>query len=853
MDRLSDATAHRIAVIVAPAGFGKSVAVRHFLERGQIKHVRYAVRRENATLLGFARGFAEAIEPIAPKAVKSIAAVYERAIKTEAPAQELAAWAFAHIKDFDGTIVIDDFHEAKDSNCSKFLADLVDRSKESTRWLIATRETLELPVASWLAYGHMDLPIDEVDLKITADEAAELSRFVGIAMRQDDITELVSLTDGWPVAFAFALRASTRTADFKRVASGTREMVYAYLAEQILQKLREDERSFLFDTCVFPIVDVALLAEHGWQDARAMVNELRRHTAFISVESDDTYRYHELFRQFLQRELQHSGAGELKKRQAAAAAVYEQERRFPEALTLYIRAEEHARIAAILVEAGFSLLEVGRLDLVEAALAALPELLRRETPTLLALRAALESAAGRFDRADACHEAALRLTDEPSLRGEILQRYAFDLSQRLEYSKATKLLEECDVGSMKNPKVQARVLGLLAAHYSRIPEKGNEAIALLDRALALTATIDDEALRGETLQKANYVAVKRGEYDRAEAYTASIIELCERNGLDGLAARASTNAYMIAWDRGDVVRSLWILQQIGMYAERAGDRGLVFFALTGAYEIEATRGDSERLLELDRKIGGFDVRAFSDAGNSLLPSIALQAAWNADFSGALQILNGTAETRSAPDRRAMRWAEIAVYAVAAADRAVAEDAIRRGLAELQTLEDSEQTSAVYAHMARAWLALAQLLIGRVPSANKLLQQLEREKFKAPASITALTNAVRALYVHLETGAGHVEMTDALERLRRTHMGGYARLFELLPLPEQTATSAFGALTKTELIVLKAMAHGESSRSIGEGLKRSALTIDTHVKAIVKKLGCKGRREAVSLARQHGII
>jgi ATP/maltotriose-dependent transcriptional regulator MalT len=852
MERLADATSHRIAVIVAPAGFGKSVAVRHFLDREQIKHVRYAVRREHATLLGFARGFAEAIEPVAPKAVKSIASVYERAMKTDSPAQELAAWAFAHIKDFDGTIVIDDFHEAKDSNCSRFLADLVDRSKETTRWLIATRETLELPVASWLAYGHMDLPIDEVDLKITADEAAELAKFVGIAMRQTDITELVSLTDGWPVAFAFALRASTRTADFKRVASGTREMVYAYLAEQILHKLRDDERSFLYDTCVFPIVDVALLAENGWQDARAMVNELRRHTAFISVESDDTYRYHELFRQFLQRELQHSGPGELKKRQAIAAAVYEKECRFPEALVLHIRAEQHDRISAILIRAGFDLLEIGRLDLVESALAALPELLRRETPSLLALRASLESAAGRFDRADACNEAALRIVADHALRGEILQRYAQDLVLRREYGKATELLEDYDPQTVANPKVQARMFGMLAALYSRTPERGDSAM-LLDRALSLTATIDDEALRGDTLQKANYIAFQNGDYDRAHAYTSAIIELCERNGFDALAARASSVAYAIAQERGDIAKSLWLLQQIGTYGERAGESAMASYAVTGMYQIEAVRGDTERLLELERKLANYDVKAYAAAAESLPPSFALQAAWNGDFPAALQILIGTAEGRETYGARALRWSEIAVYAAAAGNREVVELAIPSGLAELQSLETAGETPTHHALFARCWLALAQLLIGRAASSNRLLQQQEREIFKAPPAVKALTSAVRATYVHLETGEGHAEMARALEQLRRSNLGGYARLFEVLPLPTQAEASSFGSLTKTELIVLKAMAHGDSSRSIGEELERSALTIDTHVKSIVKKLGCKGRREAVALARQHGII
>src|SRR5690348_13862842 len=59
MERFSSAAAYRIALVVAPAGFGKSVAVRHFLRRAEMEHVFYSLRSEHSTLLGFARGLAE--------------------------------------------------------------------------------------------------------------------------------------------------------------------------------------------------------------------------------------------------------------------------------------------------------------------------------------------------------------------------------------------------------------------------------------------------------------------------------------------------------------------------------------------------------------------------------------------------------------------------------------------------------------------------------------------------------------------------------------------------------------------------------------------------------------------------
>jgi DNA-binding NarL/FixJ family response regulator len=139
------------------------------------------------------------------------------------------------------------------------------------------------------------------------------------------------------------------------------------------------------------------------------------------------------------------------------------------------------------------------------------------------------------------------------------------------------------------------------------------------------------------------------------------------------------------------------------------------------------------------------------------------------------------------------------------------------------------------------------------SARNTLQQFERERIKSHPAAKLLWGAVHALYVHLETGAYETEVANALIALRKGGFTGYARMFDALPLPSQAGTSPFGSLTKMEMAILRALALGNSSKGIGLEMERSALTIDTHVKAIVRKLGCKGRREAVTLAREHGIL
>ena len=83
--RLVRATQYPIALILAPAGFGKSVALRDFLFATRLDAVRLEVRREENTFLAFTRRFCEVLAPIAPSITASFPAMQERALSASDP------------------------------------------------------------------------------------------------------------------------------------------------------------------------------------------------------------------------------------------------------------------------------------------------------------------------------------------------------------------------------------------------------------------------------------------------------------------------------------------------------------------------------------------------------------------------------------------------------------------------------------------------------------------------------------------------------------------------------------------------------------------------------------------------
>jgi ATP/maltotriose-dependent transcriptional regulator MalT len=838
-----------VTVLLAPAGYGKTIALRQFIADARIAPVRYDVREENAALLGFTRGLIEALGPVVPSARAALALAYERAAAAPEPGRELAAWLAEHLQTFVGSVIIDDFHNAgAHPSIAAFVEKLVQRTHEHIRWVIATRAAASLPISSWLAYEMMDLPIDENDLAFSLAEATEAARLAGSAIDSDEIAQLHALTKGWPTAFTFALRSSTRSQDLRQIAAGTREMIFGYLAEQVFRTLGTAERDFLLETCLYDHVDALALAHDGYDDAAFLIARLRKNVAFISTESPNVIRYHDLFREFLENELRARGERCFEEVALRTARTLEGLGRLSEALSTYARVCAADDIERILERDGISFIEHGRADVVQAALTVLPGARQLNSPIILAIKAIFESNAGNWDRADAWFQIAIDRARDEEMRLRLTQRHAVDLLRR-DRLDCIELLEPLVNSRIAAREPVALACATLATAYVHAGRNAR-AKSSIERALATVAASGDDDVRASVNHAAAYVAYRLGDADDAVRSASAAVKLAESRGLFDLCARAYTVLYSVCSDKDDDPElAMSYLRNIGACAAKAGSRDVELYALLGAYSIEADRGNDEALAELDQRISEFEMRHSRQVLEALVPARALRAAWGGDFAGSYRIIAGTAERQLSPDRRALRWSQIGLFAAAAGLRVNAEAAIEACWDELRAGRD--MTFGSREKRARTLLALTYVLIGKSASAHRILAELERDAVCGGRE-RAMVAAIRAFYIHIEGERSTRELMAALGRLREYQYGGMARLLETLPLPEIT-TSRFARLTPSEMTILRALARGASSKAIALATGRSAQTVDVHVKSLVRKLGCSGRREALALAIEHGLV
>ncbi|MBV8602317.1 MAG: hypothetical protein JO359_12200, partial [Candidatus Eremiobacteraeota bacterium] len=823
---------------------GKSVALRDFLATSRLDAVTFDVRREDSTLLAFANHFSRALEPLVPGAAAAFPALEKSVLGTAYPALTVCNWFVEHLRRVACTIVIDDLHHAfADPTTVAFLVELIERTHDRIHWILATRSDAGLPVASWLAYGRTDLPVGLDELRFTPTEALAAAQIAASEVAPPDIEALRELTDGWAVALSIALRTRTQAADLRSASLGTREMVYRYLAEQVFGSLSAAQRSFVLRSSVFFSFDAATASKLGAGDA--FLDELRRSVTFLAEVAPGVYRYHDLFRDFLETELTRAGKNTWNEAVATAARLREEQGAIAEALRLFTRAADAENIVRIIEQHGIRLFERGGAELLDQALQAISDLPVRENASVLGAQALLEASRGHFDVAQPRLRAAIERAESTPLRIALVHRLAIELVRA--ERDCIELVEPFAFDETIERKLRLPLLGTLATAYARAG-RIDGAVMAISRAIEQMEPGTDDDVRARLYQQAAFVH----QFDarlQALRFARIAVDLALARNLYDVAARAYSILYTITYDEtDDPVACLAILDKLLECAGKGASEQARAFGLIASYGLEAERGDEAALERLDaivRQSHALPERARAEA---LLPAQALRVAWSGDFARAFELLEGTIDRQTGLERRAARAAEVALYAAAAHLDEAADRAIATATAAL----DASGAPAPTARWARAHLlvALSELLLGRVAAANRRLGQAERAQGSS-RRVRALAHALRVVS-RLAVGQqqNRTEFDAAVEQLRAEQFGGIARLLATLSF-RRDGEAGFASLTPAEREILELLERGASTKQIAERTERSPRTVDTHIRSICTKLSCNGRREAVAIATGAG--
>jgi len=754
---------HRVGLVCAPTGSGATTALLGYC---RAHGATYVSIKPGMKLRRFIGELVEALAKPVPGLQMTFVAAYERALQTDDTPQALANWFSQHSSLLPSAIVVDELHEAGDPDVARFLVRAVEATP-GARWLFASQTLCDLPVAIWLANGTASLPIESPDLMLEPHEALELAAEIAPEVDAGHALALLAATAGNIAAFSFFLRRGHwNTAGDLDVPSAL---------ARTFASLSRRERDVALRVALLPVPSEHIVAELKVRGALALLTGLRlRQPEFFEA---DRFRFNRFFLEFAKGHVRSLGVARCTAIFNRAARALEANGESAAALELYSAIELDREIRRLIDTHGLDELEGGCGSRWHEAVESLSATPGPESAVVLAFSAVSAALHGRTDVSESLFAHAISACTTDERKSRIRYLYALDLLRR-DRPDAYDLLKPDRTFFSAPARVRALATAALAVS---LVQRGRlkDAKKWIQRALTAAKHLSDAYVSARVNQQASYVSVWTGDIEAARHHANSALALAERIGAFETASAASSVLYEIAADADEDRKSArTYIELTGSYAAKVGNVDWQLFALIGAYEIEAERGDVAALAEIGGKLSLFDLQYGTRASSeALLPALVLQQAWRGDFTRAFSTLAASTEELRDPGRQALRYAELACYAVAARNEESASEMLVLALRKLRLAPPATLRTA----RTRLYCALAFTLLGRQSGAKRLLCAADQELSARFTGMRALARVVEQV-VNLRAGGHgeHTALVEALEALRTQDLGGLAKLVEALP-------------------------------------------------------------------------
>ncbi len=448
--------------------------------------------------------------------------------------------------------------------------------------------------------------------------------------------------------------------------------------------------------------------------------------------------------------------------------------RYAEVLSRYSAAGDREAMLRLLHRHGMTLIDSGGADVVRECLSRFTGE-GEHTAELAAVRAALASQVGHHDTAEAWFNRAITLAHDPELEASLVYRSSLDLLRR----GRTECIESLERCAARPGNLQTELLATLATAYA-MANRIEDARRCAWQAREQIGRSVRACREPRTLHQIAYVALRAGETDEAKHFAREAVSFALRQGNYDLASRAYSILYELAYFiECDPAQALRYIEAVGDCAAKSGDVHVRIWVTMGALYIEADRGNAKAMHALENSLNAVDiVTTPEETSEALLPVKALCHGWNGEFAQAHRMLSQSAEVQVTAERRALRFAEIALYAAAAGFREEARTPIES--ADSALVEARSGTR--HALQAQAYLVLAAALANGTAAAEPRLTRFFQNRLDVSPAMQSLARAVRAIFDYWSGARNHGEVLESLGAMRERDFGGIARLLEALPAP-----------------------------------------------------------------------
>ena len=355
--RLDAGLRARLALVSAPAGFGKTTLLSTWISLREVAAAWVALDRRDNDPTRFWSYFLAALQTRQPDLGRSAQAMLQ---SPQPPPLEAILTSVVNeisLLPVEILLVLDDYHTIENPDIHQGIAFLLEHGSPQLHLLIASRSEPPLPLPQLRVRREL-VELGPDDLRFSYDEAAAfLSRVMKLDVSTADINLLEQETEGWVAGLqlaALSMQTSEDISSFIHSFSGSHRYVFDYLAQEVLQQQPVEVQEFLLESSILENLSGNTCdAVLGRQGSQSILEQLEHaHLFLVPLDQQRTwYRYHHLFSEFLRTRLQQVYPRErINALHLRACTWYDQQGHYLEAIDQALEAEDTALSTDLIVQ-----------------------------------------------------------------------------------------------------------------------------------------------------------------------------------------------------------------------------------------------------------------------------------------------------------------------------------------------------------------------------------------------------------------------------------------------------------------------------------------------------------------------
>ena len=283
--------------------------------------------------------------------------------------------------------VLEDLHFVENSEATSTLLNLfIERIPDNCHIIISSRTHVKLPAISKLTMQQEVASLNTSQLSFTPEEVKELlATQYELHLSDEEANRLAKDAEGWILGIVF--RGQRLQGDkLPRVPLVlSQDDVFRYLASEVFERQPPEIASSTLDIVEPEICDLL----SGLANSRELLHQIERRNLFTQCIDGEKawYRYHHLFREFLQAKLLEENPEQFALLHCNVASLFEQDQRWNDAITHFLTARRYDEASRVVKIIGEDFHNSGKWATVSKWIGALPRDMRLSDPDLVLLHA----------------------------------------------------------------------------------------------------------------------------------------------------------------------------------------------------------------------------------------------------------------------------------------------------------------------------------------------------------------------------------------------------------------------------------------------------------------------------------